>query len=79
MDKLDPKQFGLPKKSTTQALVYLMHQIHSALDKGHCSARVFFADFKTGFDLIDHNVIITELEKHGVHPAIVCWIKSFFN
>ena len=32
MDKLDPKQFGLPKKSTTQALVYLMHQIHSALD-----------------------------------------------
>ena len=44
MDKLDPKQFGLPKKSTTQALVYLMHQIHSALDKGHCSARVFFAE-----------------------------------
>ena len=49
MDKLDSKQFGLPN-STTQALVYLMHQIHSALDKGHCSARVFFADFKKGFD-----------------------------
>ena len=46
LDKLDPKQFGLPKKSSTQALVYFMHQIHSALHKGHCSARVLIADFK---------------------------------
>jgi hypothetical protein len=60
LDKLDPKQFSLPKKSTAQALVYLMHQIHAGLDKGQCSAaRVFFADFKKGFDLVDHNVIIT--------------------
>ena len=29
--------------------------------------------------MIDHNVIITELEKHGVHPAIVRWIKSFLT
>ena len=79
MDKLDSKQFGLPKKSTIQALVYLMHQILSALDKGHCSSRDFFADFKKGFDMIDHNIIITELEKHGVHPAIVRWIKSLLT
>ena len=39
--KLDPKQFDLPGKSTTQALVYLLHVIHAALDQGHCSVRIF--------------------------------------
>ena len=79
LDKLDPKQFSLTKKSTTQALVYLMHQIHVGLEKGQCSARVFFADFKKGFDLVDHNVIITEYERLGVHPVIIRWIKSFLT
>ena len=52
--KLDPKQFALPTKSTTQALVYLLHLILPALDRGQCSIRIFFADFKKGFDLVDH-------------------------
>ena len=47
--KLDPKQFALPGKSTTQALVYLLHVIHDALDQGHCSVRIFFADSKKRF------------------------------
>ena len=79
LDKLDPKQFSLPKKSTTQALVYLMHQIHGGLDKGQCSARVFFADLGMGFDLVDHNDIITEFERLGVHSVIIRWIKSFLT
>jgi hypothetical protein len=31
-------------------LVYLIHQIYVTLDSGHCSARLFFADFKKAFD-----------------------------
>jgi hypothetical protein len=77
--KLDPKQFALPGKSTTQALVYLLHVIHAALDQGHCSVRIFFADFKKGFDLFDHNVIIDELLKLQVSPVIIRWIKSFLT
>ncbi|CAB4031467.1 RNA-directed DNA polymerase from mobile element jockey, partial [Paramuricea clavata] len=77
--KLDPKQFALPGKSTTQALVYLLHLIHAALDQGHCSVRIFFADFKKGFDLVDHIVIIDELFKLQVSPAIIRWIKSFLT
>ncbi|CAB3994355.1 RNA-directed DNA polymerase from mobile element jockey-like [Paramuricea clavata] len=77
--KLDPKQFALPGKSITQALVYLLHLIHAALDQGHCSVRIFFADFKKGFDLVDHNVIIDELLKLQVSPAIIRWIKSFLT
>lgn len=77
--KLDKKQFALPNKSTTQALVYFMHLILSGLDKGNCSARLFFADFRKGFDLVDHNVIIAELENLGVHPVIIRWISSFLT
>jgi hypothetical protein len=69
--KLDPKQFALPGKSTTQALVYLLHVIHAALGQGHCSVRIFFADFKKGFDLVDHNVIIDGLLKLQVSPVII--------
>ena len=51
----------------------------SVLENGSCSARLFFADFKKGFDLVDHNVMIRELENLGVHPAIVRWIKAFLS
>ena len=53
--------------------------IHSGLDKGDCSARQFFADFRKGFDIVDHNVIIAELENLGIRPVIVRWIKDFLT
>ncbi|CAB4001415.1 Hypothetical predicted protein [Paramuricea clavata] len=77
VNKLDTKQFALPKKSTTHALVYLLHSILVALERGSCTARLFFADFKKGFDLVDHNVIIKELTLLGTHPSIIRWIKAF--
>ncbi|CAB3995027.1 RNA-directed DNA polymerase from mobile element jockey, partial [Paramuricea clavata] len=77
VNKLDTKQFALPKKSTTHALVYLLHSILVAFERGSCTARLFFADFKKGFDLVDHNVIIKELTLLGTHPSIIRWIKAF--
>ena len=77
--KLDTKQFALPRKSTTHALTYLLHTILSALENDSCSARLFFPGFKKWFDLVDHNVIICELENLGLHPAIVRWIKAFLS
>jgi hypothetical protein len=31
-------------------------QTMEAIDRGNTAARIFFADFSTGFDLIDHNM-----------------------
>ena len=78
-NKLDAKQFAQPKKSTTHALVYLLHLILAGLDNGHCSVRLFFADFKKGFDLVDHNVIVQELFNLDVHPILIQWIKAFLT
>ena len=55
-DKLDSKQFALPGRSTTQALVYLLHTILESVDGGEMYVRMFFSDFSKGFDLVDHNV-----------------------
>ena len=52
-DKIDVKQFAVPGKSTTQALLYLLHIMLAALDVGYCFVRLFFADFRKGFDLVD--------------------------
>lgn len=78
-DKMDSKQFSLPNKSTTHALVYLLHSVLAALESGQCSIRLFFADFRKGFDLVDHNIIINELERLDVHPSIVRWIYDFLT
>ena len=75
-ENLDDKQFALEGKSTTHALVYLLHVILQSLDDGHSFARVFFADFSKGFDLVDHNVLVLEMQCLGVHEAIR-WISSF--
>ena len=79
IDQLDIKQFALPNKSTSHALVYLLHQILAALDNGHNSIRMFFADFRKGFDLVDQNVVINELENLQVQPVLVRWIKAFLT
>ena len=58
---LDRKQFAVAGKSTEQALVYLLHLALEALDRGSCCLRLFFADFKKGFDLLDHLILMEKL------------------
>ena len=36
---IDPRQYAREGHSTTQALIYLLHVIHEAVDTGNCSAR----------------------------------------
>ena len=39
---LDAKQFASPGKSTEQAIAYILHLVLENLDRGNCSARLFF-------------------------------------
>ena len=78
-DKLITHQFALARKSTTHALVYFLQVILEALDQGDTYARLFFTDFSKGFDLVDHNIVIQEMELLGVHEATIRWIGSFLT
>ena len=78
-DKLDTHQFALAGKSTTHALVYFLQVILEALDQGETYVRISFTDFSKGFDLVDHNILIQEMELLGVHEATIRWIGSFLT
>ena len=69
--EIDPRQFARAGHSTTDALVYLLQAIYEALDTGNCGARLFFADFSKGFDMIDHEILISELRYLSVHPVLI--------
>ena len=56
--KIDPCQFSSKRHSTTDALIYMLQAIYEAVDSSEASARIFFADFSKGFDLIDHSILM---------------------
>ena len=51
---------------------------YEAVDSGEASARLFFADFTKGFNLI-YYTIIRELAKLEVHPVLLNWIATFLT
>ena len=78
-DSQSTKQFALPGRSTTQAVIFFIHTILEALDTyGRC-IRIFFSDFSNGFDLVDHNVLLSELNNLDVDPHLVRWIAAFLT
>ena len=75
--KIDPGQFSRRGHSTTDALLFMFQAIYEAVNCADLGARVFFADFSNGFDLIDHNILMTDLRKLEVDPALISWIAAF--
>ena len=64
---LDRNQFAVAGKSTEQALS-ILHLALEALDRGGCYLSLFFADFKKGFDLTDHLILMEKLStQHNLH------------
>ena len=78
-NKLDNKQFALYGRSTTQALIFFMHTILEILDTCGRYIRIFFSDFSKGFDLVDHNILLSELNNSDVDPYVVRWIAAFLT
>ena len=77
---LDRNQFAVAGKSTEQALVYLLHLALEALDRGGCYLRLFFANFKKGFDLIDHLILMENLStQYNLHWSLLRWVASFLQ
>ena len=78
-ERLDPKQFAMAGIATQHAIVYLLHLTLKALHRGNCWARKFFADFKKGFDLVYHRILLDKIKLLEVHPCSLRWIASFLE
>jgi len=76
---LDPHQYGNRKNtSTSRYLVSLLHFILKHVDEPGKWLNVIKIDLKKGFDLIDHNILISKLLIDSrVIPALVKIIQSF--
>ena len=57
----------------------MLQAIYEAVDGGEASARIFFADFSKGFDLIDQSILMQELADLEVHPVLLSWITAFLT
>ena len=78
VNKLDNKQFATAGKSTQQAIVFILHLAVEALDRGGCAVRFFFAEFRKGFDLIDHKILLDKPSDIGIHNVMLGWIAAFW-
>ena len=63
-------------KSTRETIVYILHPASEALDKSVWAVR-FFGDFRKGFDLIDHKILLDKLSNLSIHN--ICWDGSLHS
>jgi hypothetical protein len=75
----DSSQFGARKgRSTSHALVSILHEWMTALDSGS-SVRAVFVDFRKAFDHVDHNLLIHKLMSRDVPHCLIKWFYSYLS
>ena len=77
---LDPNQYGaVPKSSTTQALIHMVHHWSKETDGNGATVRVTLFDYQKAFDLIDHKILVNKLCKLSIPTRIINWIINFLS
>jgi hypothetical protein len=80
LKEIDGNQYGsIPKSSTTQALISMIHAWTNYTDGNGSTVRVFLFDYKKAFDLIDHTILTGKLARLDLPYEIVCWIVDFLK
>ena len=76
---LDNNQFGCrPERSTTHALISVLHKWMATLDnKG--SVRAVFVDFRKAFDLVNHNILFRKLQNFNIPNCLLKWLGSYLS
>ena len=79
-DNISTRQFGgIPGSSPVLALLEMLHNWYLALDNPDTGIRVIFLDFTKAFDLIDHNLLISDFQTIGVRTALLPWLASYLS
>ena len=72
-------QFGFRKHySTNHALLSIVEQIRSALDKNMFSCGVFI-DLEKAFDTVNHEILLSKLNHYGIRGVANKWFNSYLT
>ena len=72
-------QYGFrSKRSCEHAIMEMVGHIRQAKNEGKHSMGVFL-DLSKVFDTLDHPVLITKLERHGIRGNMLDWFKSYLS
>ena len=76
---ISDKQWGFTsKKSTTTALISVLHDWHHHLEHGTEVCAVFF-DLCKAFDSVPHRPLVHKLEEIGVNKYMLKWISDYLT
>ena len=76
---MNPLQSGFrPGDSTVNQLVYLVHKIYDAFEKGK-EVRMVFLDISKAFDKVWHKGLLYKLESLGVRGSLLKWFESYLS
>jgi hypothetical protein len=76
----DPLQFAYSDGlSVEDALLTVVHTIHSHLDDQNTYVRALFIDFSSAFNTISPLVLVKKLVQLNISPLLVLWIGSFLT
>jgi hypothetical protein len=77
---VDSNQYGtVPKSSTTQALISIVHNVAKATDGNGALVRLVLLDFGKAFDLIDHQLFMVKLHSLDVPRSVINWVRDFLT
>ena len=75
---LDIHQYGNIKgASTAHYLIRLIHNMLNDLEEPGKLFSMAMIDFKKGFDLVDHTILIRKMVEMGLRAAYTKWVSSF--
>jgi hypothetical protein len=78
--KIDPNQYGtVPRSSTTQALISMLHFLNASTDGNGATTRVILFDYKKAFHLIDHRLLLNKLPTYDIPQWTLVWITDFLT
>ena len=76
----DPFQFAYrSKRSVEDAIILLLNNAYTHLDKPRSFCRILFLDFSSAFNTINPLILIETLKTMNINHNITAWIYSFLT